>query len=435
MHNIDLSLEEMTKIEGNASLDIKIENGVVTKAEFGISEYKRFYTTAMQGKPLVALPQLLSRICGTCSNAHLLASIEACENALGIKPSEQSMMLKKLTMYGLNIRDHALHLYLFVMPDLYGKDAFLELDENDPEQHQHLHDAFQIKAAGNNLANIIAGRSVHALYPTIGGFNKFPTKDEVTKSIEELEKARPAVLRLIKTFQDCEWKMDRNTHYMALVPEDIFGFMEGVIVTDYGDRIEERDFREHLEHVVIPYSQASGYKYKEGSYMVGSLARLNLAKDKLHERTKETLKETSTLELYPSTNIHHNNLAQAIEILHCLDHAIDLLTNKEIVQEDVIKGEKKAGIGIGVVEAPRGTLYHKVEIDDKGIVVKGEVIVPTGQNQINIEEDIVHLLNKLMPEDLTKDELQYELEKLIRSYDPCMSCATHFLKVNWNETD
>ena len=162
MHNFDLSFEHLTKVEGAADLEVRVRKGKVEHVHFKIAEYKRFYTRAIEGKPAAALPQLLSRICGTCSNAHIMCSIEACERALGVVPSEQTMVLRHLTMYGLMVRDHALHLYLFAMPDLYGKDAFLDFDEDDEEQHQHLHDAFAIKAAGNYLSELVAGRSVHS---------------------------------------------------------------------------------------------------------------------------------------------------------------------------------------------------------------------------------------------------------------------------------
>lgn len=431
MHKIDLTLDELTKVEGAAALDVKVRDGKVEEVHFGIEEYKRFYTTAMKGKPIAALPQLLARICGTCSNAHLLCSIEACENALGIKPSKQSMLLKKLVMYSLNIRDHALHLYLFVLPDLYKKDAFLELDENDPEQHQHLHDAFEIKAAGNYLSQIIGGRSVHAMHPTIGGFNHFPTKDEITEAVKKLKAARPAVLRCIETFKNAPWHLDIDTQYMALVPEKSwgFGFLEGKIMMSDGTSVEEKDYRSHLEHVVIPYSCASGYHYKGKSFLVGSMARLNLAKDLLHDNTKKDA--AAAIALFPSTNVFHNNLAQAIEILHCLDHAVDILETTEIVPEPVIKAEPREAVGVGVIEAPRGTLYHKVVLGADGRVKEGEVIVPTGQNQINIEKHVGALVEELIKdENLTKEDMQWEIEKMIRSYDPCMSCASHFLKLN-----
>lgn len=427
MHTLDLSMDSITKVEGAAALDLRVKDGRVEYAHFKITEYKRFYTQAMQGKPMLAVPQLLARICGTCSNAHLMCSIEACENALGLKPSEQTMLLRQLTMYGLNIRDHALHLYLFSMPDIFGKDAFLDFDENDPEQHQMLHDGFEIKAAGNYLASIIASRSVHAVYPTIGGFNHVPSAGEIEEAVKKLEAARPAVLRCIEVFDKAPFHFDRQTKFMALKPES-YGFLNGSICTSDGACITEKDFRNHLEHVVIPYSQASGYKYRGESYLVGALARMNIAKDNLHPKTKETA--AKYLERFPSTDIFHNNLAQAIEILHCLDDGLDILRRQKFTLEPLQKPVYREAVGVGVVEAPRGTLYHKIEISANGMVKSGEIVVPTGQNQINIEQDVVRLVNSLLP-DTTKEQIAFEIEKLIRAYDPCMSCGSHFLKVDW----
>ena len=427
MHNLDITIENLAKVEGSASLEIKVKEGKVEYAHFKADDYKRFFTQAMQGKPIAAIPQLLARICGTCSNAHLLCAIEACERALDIQPSEQTMLLRYLTTYGLMIRDHALHLYLFVMPDVYGKDNFLNFDENNPEEHQLLHDAFDIKAAGNFLATLVAGRSVHALYPTIGGFLHFPEKEGIKEAIKKLEEVRPSVLRLIKIFAELPWRLDRKTNYMALVPER-YGFLNGKIKSSQGEIIAEENLRSHLEHVVLPYSQASAYKHEQESYMVGALARLNLAKDLLHPRTKDSAK--SALAIFPSTNIYHNNLAQAVEILHSIDDSIEILSSHEFVAEPVISKPPREAVGIGVVEAPRGTLYHKVELGSDGIVKRGEVIVPTGQNQINMEEDIVRLVEDLLPAK-SKEEIQFEIEKLIRAYDPCISCAAHFLKVKW----
>jgi len=427
MHQVDLSLKEITKVEGAATLDVVVKNDKVEKCEFGIAEFKRFYTQAMRGKPYAAIPQLLARICGTCSNAHLLCSIESVEKALGIVPSQQSSLLKKLTMNGLMIRDHALHLYLFAMPDMYGKDAFLDFDESDPQQHQHLHDAFDIKAAGNALSIAVAGRSVHALYPNIGGFNQTPNKEEIDEVIKKLKDIRPAVLRLIKTFEDCKFVFDRETHFMSIVCNP-YGYLEGMIKDDHGNTITESEYRQHLEHVVIPYSQASGYEHERQPYMVGSLARINLSRDSLPEATKKDA--ASALSKFPSTNIFHNNLAQAIEVLQAVDESLNILENTTFAKEELIKPTRKSGIGVGVIEAPRGTLYHKVEIGEDGKVIKGEIVVPTGQNQINIEVDLKRRIEELLPTDITKEGLQLEMERLIRAYDPCMSCASHFLKIN-----
>lgn len=430
MHEVDISLNHITKIEGTASLEVHIKDDRVEHVHFMIPATKRFYTQAIEGKPVAALPQLLARICGTCSSAHLICSIEAGEKALGIVPSEQSMMLRHLTMDGLIVRDHALHLYLFVMPDLYGKDAFLDFDENDPVQHQLLEDAFAIKAAGNYLATIVSGRAVHAMHPTIGGFLHFPSADELKEAVKKLKAVRPAVLRLIKIFEDAPWTFDRKTNYMALVTPGEFSFLEGEIVSNRGDRFPESEFRNHLEHVVLPYSMASAYTHQGDDYMVGALARLNLEKDILHPDTRASL--GNSLNRFPSTNIFDNNLAQAIEILQSIDHAIGLIESHDIKPETIIKQAPREGVGVGVIEAPRGILYHKVEIDGKGIVTKGEIVVPTGQNQRNIEEDVHEIVNNLYPK-TSKEKILHEIEKLIRAYDPCISCATHFLKVDWRK--
>jgi coenzyme F420-reducing hydrogenase alpha subunit len=433
MHRIDLRLDHITKVEGDASMDVVVEDGKVTNVKFAIIEYKRFFTEAMKGKNIAAIPAHLSRICGTCSNAHVMASIAACEDALGIEVTPQTKLLRKLTMHGLVARDHALHLYLFVMPDIYGKDAFLDFDENDPIQHQLLHDGFNVKAAGNHLSQIVAGRSVHATFPVIGGFLKVPSPEEAAASVKELKVARPAVLRLIDIFIKAPFHLDRKTKYMALVPDDTFGFIGGKIITDKGEAYEQKDFRSHLEHVALPYSQASAYTYKGESYMVGALARINLAKDKLHPETKKSA--TEALKLFPSTDIYHNNLAQAIEILHSIDESIDILSNNTFKQEPIVKMPMRAATGMGVIEAPRGTLYHKIVIDDKGIVLDGEVIVPTGQNQVNIERDVGVIVEDMLGKepDCDKGKINMEIEKLIRAYDPCMSCGAHFLKVKWKE--
>jgi coenzyme F420-reducing hydrogenase alpha subunit len=419
----------ITKIEGDAAVSIHAEDGKITEVKFGITEYKRFFTEAMKGKPIMAIPSHLARICGTCSNAHIMAAIEACENALDIQPTKQTEILRALTMHGLIIRDHALHLYLFCMPDLFGKDAFLDFDESDPVQHQMLHDGFDIKAAGNYLATLIAGRSVHAMYPVIGGFLHFPSKEGVDEAVTKLNAVREAVLRLIKVFQDAPDHFDRKTNYMALIADEGFGYINGKIRTSRGEMFAESEYRGLLEHTVVPHSQASGYKYKGESYLVGSLARLNIAKDNLHPKTKESAKEA--LALFPSTDVFHNNVAQAIEILHSIDESLDLLQNNTFVPEPIIKKPNREAVGIGVVEAPRGTLYHKVVLGADGIIKEGEVIVPTGQNQINIEEDIGRLVEGLLAKGMETDKIPMEIEKLIRAYDPCMSCGAHFLKVNW----
>jgi coenzyme F420-reducing hydrogenase alpha subunit len=432
MHQVSehskFSIKEITKIEGSAGLDVLISDGKVESVQFAINEYKRFFTQAMVGKPIMAIPQLLSRICGTCSNAHLMASIEAIEKGFGLVPTEQTKALRALTYHGLILRDHALHLYMFVMPDMYGKDSLLEFDETDPAQHQVLHDAFEIKGAGNHLAILAGGRSVHAPFLMPGGFAHVPEAEEVAHSIEELKEIRPAVLRAIDIFLNCPFSLVRETNYIALRANP-FSYIEGELWDMNGKVADESGYREHLERVVIPYSEASGYKFDGQAYRVGALARINISQDTLHPNTRRDAAEA--LKKFPSHDVYHNNLAQAIAMLHSVDEALDILSKWTFVKEPLQHIEPKATVCVGVVEAPRGTLYHKYETDEKGIVIRGEVIVPTGQNQITIEADLGKFIQEHL--DMEHDQLSLECEKIIRAYDPCMSCASHFLKLKLRE--
>jgi len=430
MHKCDLniSINKLSKIEGHADLDIKIRNGAVSEVNLRVEENRRFYMQAVEGKPALAAPQTLSRICGTCSVAHLTCAIEAVEKALGVKPSEQTVIMRKLMMYSLMIRDHALHLYFFALPDIFGIDSILDLPD---EKKDLIHEALHIKEAGNNLSNLIGGRAVHAPFEAVGGFTKEVDKRKIKPMIEELKSVRKYALNLAEIFYRCDWELRRKTNFVALVTDD-FSFLEGEIRDSNGTRVMEKDYGKRLEKVVMPYSQAKGFEFEGDEYMVGSLSRLNLNKDNLHANTRETMKKY--LELFPSDNIYLNNLAQAVEITHSIDHAIELLENADFKKEETAKPTKQSGKGVGVIEAPRGTLYYSMEIKD-GKIAKASIATPTAQNLLNMREDLRELVsgvcNSSNPQSQWEKIIKKQAERIIRAYDPCMSCASHFLKINW----
>jgi len=297
--------------------------------------------------------------------------------------------------------------------------------------HTLLHDSFDIKRLGTDLSNTMVGAAIHAPLPTVGGILKVPDQTKFPDLISRLEKIRPQVIRGIKTFYEWDESLVRNSDYMCLRNDKDFNFIEGQLINSSGKKVQEEQFHDFLKSVVIPYSQAEGYVFSDEheDYLVGSLARINFNKDLLDPNT---LKDAAPyLSVFPSNNIYHNNLAQAIEILQCVDDSINIMKNIKIVDEKPIRNPPKAGRGVGVVEAPRGTLYHMAKIDDKGMIVDYDVIVPTSQNQINIENDLKNYFNKNLDKD--KSVLRFDAEKIIRAYDPCMSCATNFLKMEWIE--
>lgn len=427
--NLDVSINRLSKIEGHADLDICIRDGKVEKVDLHVMENQRFYTQAVKGKPVMSVPQLVSRICGTCSVAHMTGCIEAVEKTLEIKPSEQTIIMRKLMMYSLMIRDHALHLYFFVAPDLFGIDSILELAD---EKKELIHEALHVKEAGNNLSNLIAGRSVHALFEQVGGFSREIDNSKISAVVEELESIRPFIVNLAEIFYNCDWELKRKTRFVALKTED-FSFLEGYISSSDGHSIKEADYWDHLHQVVLPYSQAKGFEFEGREYMVGSLSRLNLNKEALHKNTKRDM--VKYLNIFPSDNIYHNNLAQAIEIMHSIDHSIELLKNTKFKKEEIIKPTKLDGEGVGVVEAPRGTLYYYLGVE-KGMVRYANLVIPTAQNLVNMREDVRQAVGNICMTGVAPTEewekiIKLEVEKIIRAYDPCMSCASHFLKINW----
>lgn len=281
MHTADITIENITKIEGTAGLKVKIVDDKVVDLKFMIKDYRRFYSKAVEGKPYVAVPSFISRICGTCSIAHLLCAIEAIEKSQGIIPSEQTKLLRRLTYNGLMIRDHALHLYFFVLPDLLGIDSILDIpDEEGNLGHQLLHDSFDIKDVGNELSTIIAGAAIHAPLPTVGGFLKLPDSSTFPAMVDKLEKIRVQVLRGIEAFAKMPDVLVRNSDYLCLKNADHYDFLEGNIINSSGRITTEEHFHDFLHSVIIPYSQSEGYIFSDthDDYLVGALARMNLEK-------------------------------------------------------------------------------------------------------------------------------------------------------------
>ncbi|MEM2974644.1 MAG: nickel-dependent hydrogenase large subunit [Candidatus Micrarchaeia archaeon] len=420
IHNPDLS-----KMEGHASIDVVVRNGEVRDVNLKISESKRFYTQAIRGKPALGVYQLVSRICGTCSIAHLTCCIESLESAMFIRPSQQTLILRELSMIGTILRDHAMHLYLFCLPDLFDKDSVLDFDEK--ETHW-IEDGLQIKKAGNSLSTAVAGRAVHALFPQIGGFSSVISNEKAKTLVMELKDVRELIIDAVDLFYNSPLKFESETNYIALTNKD-FSFTQGNIMLLSGVIIQEDEFVDHLHRVIIPYSQATGFKCGGMEYRVGSLARMNLNRQSLHRDTKKDVKKM--LSVFPSNNIFDNELAQAIEMLHCVDKAIEILETTEFKPELPPRLTPTPGTGIGVVEAPRGTLYYELSVDNQGLIKDGTLVIPTAQNQVTMECDIGKLVQADLQSGKSKEEIEHNIEKLIRAYDPCMSCATHFLKVNW----
>jgi coenzyme F420-reducing hydrogenase alpha subunit len=246
-------------------------------------------------------------------------------------------------MTDLMIRDHALHLYFFVLPDVLGIDSILDIpDDHDNLGHVLLHDSFDIKKIGTEITNVIIGAAIHAPLPVPGGFLSSPDQAKFPDLVAKLEAIRPQVIKGIKTFYEWQEKLDRNSDYLYMRNDKQYDFLEGDLMNSNGKRVPAKEFLSFMEKVVIPYSESDGYVFSDTheDFLVGSLARINFNKDVLHPRTKADVEQY--LNVFPSHNLHHNNLAQAIEILQCVDDAIDILKTTTIVAEQPVRKPPQA---------------------------------------------------------------------------------------------
>jgi coenzyme F420-reducing hydrogenase alpha subunit len=427
MHKFDLDIKNISKIEGHTHMLVKVRGGKVTECKLRVSQNQRFYKRAVEGVAYTLVPGKMSRICGTCSAAHTLATIEAIEKAFNVKISEQTYKLRRLLINAGHIRDHAMHLYFFCLPDIFNKESIFEFKG---KLHDYVHDGLDVKEAGNYLATIVGGRAVHPPNAVVGGFTQFPSKQEMQEAVKKLQGVRKKILKIIDIFYKDKKTFKRKANYVALVNND-YNYLQGYIKTAHGTKIPEEKYAQHLEQVVLPYSTAAAFTFESKDYMVGALARMNLNKGNLHKNTKRDC--SKYLKIFPNNCIFNNNTAQAIETLHGVDISIDILKDlqKTLKKEKLAKIIPKKSVGVGVVEAPRGTLYYKIDFGPAGKVTHADICIPTQQNIIHLEKDIAKYVESLLAKKMTKEKISLEVEKMIRAYDPCMSCATHFLKIDW----
>ncbi|MFA4906965.1 MAG: nickel-dependent hydrogenase large subunit [archaeon] len=423
LHDFEFSIDEVTKIEGHAGLEVRVQNNEVIEAKLKVSEGKRFFQEAAIGKNYLELPNLFARICGTCSVAHFSSAAEAIERAFDVTPSEQTIALRKLLIAGTILRDHGMHLYYFSLPDVFGKESILDFEG---KLQKWVHDSMHVREAGVRLSEAVGGRSIHPFTATVGGFTAIPKMEELKACKAELLSVRETALELCEAFYEPLEKFGRKANNVALKTGD-FSFIEGKIIDSHGDIVEEEDYARYLDEFVIPYSTAEEFEFEKAPYAVGALSRVNLNAHELHPDTRRDC--AKFLSRFPSNNPFHNNLGQAIEIVQCIDLASELIDSYEGKPEVHPRIEPIESRGIGVIEAPRGLLYYSLFLDSNGKCAKAQIVIPTAQNAMQIESDIKAYLPDYL--DLPREKIELQLEKIVRAYDPCMSCATHFLKVKW----
>jgi coenzyme F420-reducing hydrogenase alpha subunit len=421
-----IKLEHITKIEGHANLTVAIDGSQIKKCELGSVEGSRYFEGLLKGRRCTEAPELTSRICGICSCIHTIASIQAVENALGIKTTEQTELLRELMVLGERIRSHATHLYFLSLPDYLGYESALAMGAKYKNEVAR---ALRLIKLGNDMVTAVGGRSMHPVSAQVGGMLKFPDQEQVDELRRRLQESQQDAAATAKLFTHLKPpQFDNETEYFSL--------NDGITVpTTHGDlvsqttRFKKSEYPSYLEEYHEPYSTANFVVKKEKKYMVGSLARLNNNYRYLSKNAKKFVTDAKVR--IPIKNPFMNNFAQAVELVHTIDRAIEICRKIKIKEETPAEVRFKKSRGIGIVEAPRGILIHDYEINDKGEITKANIITPTCQNLLNMQEDIRAFLPSLLK--LSEPKIVLEIEKLIRAYDPCFSCSSHFLRVKWSK--
>jgi sulfhydrogenase subunit alpha len=430
--DMNINVHHITRVEGHGNIVVDVKKGDIKKIEWQVPEAPRFFEAMLRERHYDELRTITSRICGICSIGHSLASLKATEDALDIKISKQTDMLRHLAINAENMQSHILHIGYLVAPDLFGIGSVFPLVGS---KHQDaLLKIVKLHRVSNYMSDLICGRTTHPIRLVVGGFSMVPTEKELLKLKQELIgiiEPTKDVANVILSVADKLPNFSRETEYIGLTSEKEYALYDGDIAsTDTGVFKDYKNYHKIMQEYVVPQSTAKYTKHNRESYMAGALARFNLNSKQLHPLAKQ-IADLFKLKAI-CYNPFMNTIAQLVEFVHNIEDSvmwIDKLIEVGITNEKPVDFKIKQGRGVGVIEVPRGILLHDYTLNDKGNCVKANCIIPTNQNHANIQYD----MEKLVPEILDKSEKEIELllEMLVRAYDPCISCSTHYLDVKF----
>jgi sulfhydrogenase subunit alpha len=424
MKNRVIKVEQLARVEGEGGIFIKIADGKVAEAKLKIFEPPRFFEAFLRGRDFTEAPDITARICGICPIAYQMSSVHAMEDALGITVEGQLRQLRRLIYCGEWIESHVLHIYMLHAPDFLGYEDSLELAKDKPELVSM---ALKMKKIGNDLVALLGGREIHPINVRVGGFYRVPSKSELTPLLEHLEWGLEKAVETARLTATLEFPaFEEGYNFVALRHPDEYPFNGGRIVSSAGLDIAIREYEFNFEERHVPHANALHSVQKGiGPYMVGPLARYNLNHDQLTPLARKTAQEIGLTP--PVRNPFKSIMVRAIETIFAYEEAIRIINQYTPPDRPAVEVWPQAGIGFGASEAPRGMLYHRYRISDDGTILDAKIVPPTSQNQATIEQDLRRFAADHMA--LDRPQLTWKLEQAVRNYDPCISCATHYVTI------
>jgi sulfhydrogenase subunit alpha len=419
-------VDHLGRIEGHAGITVVLGDSRVDRVEFDVDEGIRLFEGMLRGRHFMEVPALVSRICAICSHGHAITAAEALERALGVSVPARVRTLRDLAWQGGIIESHALHVFCLALPDFVGHPSVISLAGANPEA---VAVALRLKKLGNAIQEVVGGRAVHPVNYIVGGFGKLPSTEEFVRLKDALQAGLEdcdAALALLRTVVVPNFVCE-PIRCAALLPEDGAFFFGRVVRLSDGTQVPVEEYRALTNERTVPHSHAKHSAYNGRPFMVGSLARLTVNGDRIRGRARAAW-EALRFET-PSTNIVMNNVAQFIELVYAVEHALEVvsgLLDRGFDGHPAVRCQPRAGKGTAATEVPRGTLFHHYELDEAGTVVAADVITPTAENYGSLEEQLRATVRD--GTGATDDELRRRLEIVARAYDPCVSCSVHAVR-------
>lgn len=419
-----IRVDTLARVEGEGALLIKLEGERVADVKLKIYEPPRMFEAFLRGRHFSEAPDITARICGICPIAYQMSAVHAIEHALGIRIDPSVRLLRRLFYCGEWIESHALHVYMLHAPDFLGYQDVIGMARDHREIVER---ALRLKKIGNRIVQVLGGREIHPISAAVGGFYKVPTKNQLREMVPDLEWALAASRETVQWTSTLEFpNFEQDYEFVALRHPDEYPFNEGRLVSNRGLDIDAAEYEDHFLELHVKHSNALHSVMRgRGSYLVGPMARFNLNFDKLPAVAQEAATQVGLQP--PVRNPFRSIVIRAVELVFACAEALRVIQAYEPPSVPRVEAPNRAGAGQAITEAPRGILYHRYALDENGLILSAKIVPPTSQNQKRIEDDLREYASHLVAWPL--DEATWKCEQAIRNYDPCISCATHFLKL------
>jgi coenzyme F420-reducing hydrogenase alpha subunit len=440
--DLSIKVNPLSRVEGEGALEVTVADGEIRDLKLRIYEPPRFFEQLLVGRSYHEVSDIVARICGICPVAYQMSALHALESILGIQVPEAIRRLRRLFYCGEWIESHTLHIYMLSAPDFLGYESAMALAEDQPDI---LRRGLRLKKAGNDIVELLGGRSIHPVSPRVGGFTKIPSGKELQPLRAPLQRALEDARETVRWVSGFSFPhFEREVEFVALSHPDEYPMNEGRLKSTRGLDIAMQEYEEHFEEIQVPHSHAFHSTIRErADYVVGPLARINLNRDRLSRTAQASIRDSGIP--FPNGNLFTSIVARAVEVVHAVEEALEIIRGYEPPvrpyeatpppRPSPARGEgggkwERELRGSWITEAPRGILYHAYQIDQQDKVQKANIVPPTSQNLRSVEEDLKAFLPGML--DRPVEEITRRCEALIRNYDPCISCSTHFLTLKMN---